>query len=196
MNVMEPHATGTQPIDEDLPLVRAFLDGRESAFDELVRRHQVVAYRVARRIVGGHTDADDVAQEAFLKAYRKLSTFRGDACFRTWLLRIVTHTALNHRRSWWSRRQADCEVEKFDEPGGSSPLESVLDDERRGRLERAIASLPDRQRETVRRRLEGSDDYAGIAQEMGVTVGTVKANIHHAVRNLRRALGVGEDEGR
>jgi len=186
-----------QPRDrEDLRLVEAFLAGQESAFDRLVLRYQELAYRVARGVVGTHADADDVAQEAFVRAYRNLNGFRREASFKTWLLRIVTHTALNHRRSWWVRRQVDAEVEQMEEAGSrGGPDERMLDGERRRLVREAIQALPERQRETVRMRLEGSRNYACIAEEMGVSVGTVKANFHHAVRNLRRALVAGGGAG-
>jgi RNA polymerase sigma-70 factor (ECF subfamily) len=190
LRAMRGSAPLPQPRDgEDLHLVEAFLAGEESAFDALVRRYQVLAYRVARGVVGTHADADDVAQEAFLRAYRNLKTFRREASFRTWLLRIVTHTALNHRRSWWVRRQVDTEVDRLEQAGSPDGAdEQMLDGERRRLVREAIQALPERQRETVRMRLEGSRNYARIAEEMGVSVGTVKANFHHAVRNLRRAL--------
>lgn len=177
--------------EDDQRLVEAFLAGEEAAFDVLVRRYQGLAYRIARSVVGTHADADDVAQEAFVKAYCNLAGFRGDSSFRTWLTRIVTHTALNHRRSWWVRRQVALEVECVEQPGPDAADRRLLDGERIRLVNEAILDLPERQRETVLRRLEGSANYSGIAREMGVSVGTVKANFHHAVRNLRRALGLG-----
>jgi RNA polymerase sigma-70 factor (ECF subfamily) len=194
MNAMALHDVNSDSFrDEDRPLIEAFLAGEESAFDALVQRYQVLAYRVARSVVGTHADADDVAQDAFLKAYRKMGTFRGDSSFRTWFLRIVQHTALNHRRSWWVRRKTGSEPLDLPQPGaGAEPEEGpeglLLEDERRRRVLEAIEGLPARQKETVQRRLQGNQNYAGIAREMGVSVGTVKANFHHAVRNLRRAL--------
>lgn len=193
MKAMALRDVSSDPLrDEDRPLVEAFLAGDECAFDSLVERYQMLAYRVARSVVSTHADADDVAQDAFLKAYRKMGTFRGESSFRTWFLRIVQHTALNHRRSWWVRRQTG--TEPLDLPpatGGESaggPEGHLLENERRRRVLEAIEALPDRQKETVKRRLQGNQNYAGIAREMGVSVGTVKANFHHAVRNLRRAL--------
>lgn len=190
--VFEGHTGDSQPGDDRL--VQAFLAGDEGAFDALVHRYRVLVYQVARSVVRNHQDADDVAQDAFLKAYRNLGGFRGEASFKTWLLRIVTHTALNHRRSWWVRRRSateDAHLETLPEPGGQE--EHLLEAERLDRMRAAIQALPDRQRETVERRLQGGEKYAGIAREMGVSVGTVKANFHHAVRNLRQTMEEGSD---
>jgi len=199
MNTMDHQEQKRRPdADADRLLVEAFLAGDESSFDQLVRRYQVLAYRVARGVAKSHADADDIAQDAFLKAYKKMGSFRGEASFKTWFLRIVQHTALNHRRSWWVRRQTGTEPQELPEPlrddaAEQGPERRLLEGERRHRVLEAIESLPDRQRETVQRRLRDEQNYAGIAREMGVSVGTVKANFHHAVRNLRRTLG--EDPG-
>jgi RNA polymerase sigma-70 factor (ECF subfamily) len=173
---------------EDARLVAACLGGSEGAFDALVRRYQGMVYRVARSVVRSHADADDVAQETFVKAYQKLDGFRGEASFRTWITRIAVHTAINCRRSWWSRRRGSEEPLAAVAAAGAGAETELLQEERRAQLLRAIDGLPDRQRETVRLRLRDEKDYATIARDLGVTVGTVKANFFHAVRNLRRAM--------
>jgi RNA polymerase sigma-70 factor (ECF subfamily) len=173
---------------EDARLVAAFRGGSEDAFDALVRRYQAMVYRVARSVVRSHEDADDVAQETFVKAYRKLEGFRGEASFRTWITRIAVHTAINCRRSWWNRRRGPEQPLEVAAAAGAGAEAELLREERRARLLRAIDELPDRQRETVRLRLQDEKDYATIAKDLGVTVGTVKANFFHAVRNLRRVL--------
>lgn len=181
---------------EDARQIRACLDGDESAYNVLVQRYQALAYHVARNIVRSHQDADDVAQDAFLKAYKKLDSYRGDASFKTWLLRIVTHTALNHRRTWWSRNSVPTEPERLEVlSGGSDGGQEVriLEQEQLERVLEAIKQLPARQQETVRRRLADKENYAGIAESMGVSVGTVKANFHHAVKNLKKVLEETED---
>src|SRR5262249_54559671 len=88
----------------DAELVERARRGDRAAFGELVDRHRSAVYRAARAALGSAADADDAAQEAFLSAYRRLSSFRGDASFKTWLLTIAWHHAINHRRSarrWW-----------------------------------------------------------------------------------------------
>src|SRR2546425_7645937 len=103
--------------ENDESLVARFLQGDESAFDGLVLRHRLGVYRLAYRLLGSHEEADDVSQEAFLRAYRGLRGFRGDAAFRTWITRIAINLALSVRRERASlvplkdapemRRQAD-----------------------------------------------------------------------------------------
>ena len=85
--------------DSDDVLVARFLQGDERAFDLLVERHRVAIYRLAYRFLGSHEEADDVSQEAFLRAYRSLHGFRGEASFRTWITRIAINLALKSRRS-------------------------------------------------------------------------------------------------
>src|SRR5467141_2642418 len=84
--------------ESDAQLVARFQGGDESAYDTLVLRHRAAVYRLAFRLVGRHAEADDVAQEAFLRAYRGLGRFRGEAAFGTWLTRIAVNLALNARR--------------------------------------------------------------------------------------------------
>jgi RNA polymerase sigma-70 factor (ECF subfamily) len=98
------------------------------------------------------------------------------------------------------RRQVAADTDRMEDPAPGAEEapgadDRLLDEERRDMVREAIQGLPDRQRETVRLRLEGDRDYARIAEEMGVSVGTVKANYHHAVRNLRKALAAGAGAG-
>jgi RNA polymerase sigma-70 factor (ECF subfamily) len=90
----------------DDELVAHARQGDRAAFGELVERHRAAVYRAARAALGSDAEADDVAQEACLTAYRRLVSFRGDASFKTWLLTITWHQAINRRRSvarWWRR---------------------------------------------------------------------------------------------
>src|SRR3989442_15765877 len=90
---------GPESQDSDGELVARYLRGDGSAFDALVLRHRLAVYRVAYRLLGSHEEADDVSQEAFLRAYRALPGFRGDASFRTWITRIAINLALSARRA-------------------------------------------------------------------------------------------------
>ena len=182
---------GTEGPDPDGPLVTRFRSGDAKAFDEIVLRHQRMVYGLLRILLGRHEDADDLAQEVFLRAYRHLGGFEGRASLKTWLTRITIHMAINHRKSWWVRRRGEGEMEDIPEAGRDqipSPLRAVLLEEERAALATAIADLPDRQRETLRLVVSGTMRYAEIARSMGCTEGTVKANFFHAVRKLRRAL--------
>src|SRR5881409_2113337 len=89
---------GPESQDSDGDLVARFLRGDGSAFDDLLLQHRLAVYRIAYRLLGSHEEADDVSQEAFLRAYRALRGFRGEATFRTWITRIVINLALDVRR--------------------------------------------------------------------------------------------------
>ena len=91
----------------DVDLVARARAGDQAAFGELVDRHRTAVYRAALAALGSHGDAEDAAQDAFLLAYRRLGSFRGDASFKTWLLTITWHQAINRRRSLTDRQRRD-----------------------------------------------------------------------------------------
>ena|SRR3989441_4591160 len=167
--------------ESDAMLVARFLQGDESSFDGLVVRHRLGVYRLAYRLLGSHEEADDVAQEAFLRAYRGLPGFRGDATFRTWITRIVINLALSVRRERASlvplkdapemRRQAD---------GPETAL--------RGQVRRAVGGLPPRQRQVLILKVYEGMKFTEIAEAAGMSVGTAKATFFQAVRKLRARL--------
>src|SRR6058998_2564545 len=133
---------GPESQGSDGELVARYLRGDGSAFDALVLRHRLAVYRVAYRLLGNHEDADDVSQEAFLRAYRALPGFRGEASFRTWITRIVINLALNARRT----RLMTVPIEETTAPpGGPSGPETAL----RNEVRRAVGGLPRRQRQVL-----------------------------------------------
>ena len=99
MTATEPREPGEAASDPDWNLVRRAQAGDTDAFGELVERNRKAVFRAAVAALGSTTDADDVAQEAFVLAFRKLGSFRGDAAFRTWLLAITWRKALDRRKS-------------------------------------------------------------------------------------------------
>lgn len=178
---------------EDEALVRRALNGHLDAFDLLVERHRDVAYRVARRMVG-EGDAEDVTQDAFLRAFHRLGSFRGDAPFKAWLLRIVHNTALNHR----AKRSPDPVAEVPELAGGSSdlerapapkaPAEALELRERLDRLEGKLALLrPAHRAVLVLRDVEGLS-YEEIARVTEQPVGSVKGRLHRARGELIHLL--------
>ena len=170
-----------RPDDEEL--VRAFRAGDDSAFDHLVERHMKPTYALAYRLVGNHHDADDLAQEAFIRAHRGLGRFRGEARFSTWLARIVINLSRNPRRQ-------HLPLEAVPEPTsdeGDADLQLVRGQQRQ-EVRRAVAGLPEKQRRTLLLRVFAELRYKEIAELMGTTTGTAKANVFHALRNLARRL--------
>lgn len=172
----------------DADLLGRLREGDAEAFDDLVRAYQKEIYRLAWRLTGSPAEADDLAQETFLRAWRALPTFRGEASLRTWLTRIATNLALNTVQSARLARRDDVDVEVVAPPtphAGDAELES---EERRRRAEEAIRRLPPRQRTTLVLRIHEGLMFRQIAETMGCTVGTAKANYFHAVAALRRSL--------
>jgi len=178
----------------DGELVRLIRDGEVDAFAELMRRTQRAAYRLARRITRRHEDADDVVQDAYVKAFRALDRFALDRPFGPWFLTIVSRTALTRIRDG-ARRAA----ESLDAPGydGLAPLSERVADpavdaetlERRLRIERAMAGLSDDHRAILALRVEGDLSYAQIAETLDVPLGTVMSRLARAREALLAALG-------
>jgi len=167
--------------DPDGRLVARFLQGDGSAFDELVLRHRVAVYRLAYRLLGNHSEADDVSQEAFLRAYRALPRFRGDATFRTWITRIVLNLAQGARHA----RRATVSIEEASVAvGGPTAPDAAL----RREVRRAVCGLPPRQRQVLVLKVYEGMKFIEIAQAAGMSIGTAKATFFQAVRNLRARL--------
>jgi len=158
----------------DAQLVSRAKTGRLDAFEELVRRHRTGVYRVALRMLGSPDDAEDVAQDAFVRAWQALPRFRADSSFSTWLHRIVVNRCLNIRRD---SRQTEPLPQSKEDP--SYQPERVV--EARNQLAaaaRAIASLdPAHRAAFVLREFEGFS-YGEIAAILHVTVPAVKGRIH------------------
>jgi RNA polymerase sigma-70 factor (ECF subfamily) len=178
----------------DGELVRLIRGGEVDAFAELMRRTQRVAYRLARRITRRHEDADDVVQDAYVKAYRALDRFSLDRPFGPWFLTIVSRTALTRIRD--GARRA---TESLDAPGydGAAPLSERVADpgqdaealERRLRIEQAMTALSDDHRVILALRVEGDLSYAQIAETLDVPLGTVMSRLARAREALLAALG-------
>ena len=161
------------------------------AYEDLVRRHQDVAFRVAQLVSGNRADAEDAAQEAMVKAYYALDRFREEAPFRPWLLRIVANEASNRRRSAGRRAQLALSVsaERSSGDAAPSPEESAVRGEQERELVAAINRLrePDRLVISCRYLLELSE--LETAEALGWRVGTVKSRLSRALPRLRAELG-------
>ena len=180
-----PSATG-EP-DPDEPLVARARRGDQGAVRLLVDRYQRRVIGLAWGLVGDHADAEDVAQEAFLRAFRSLRTFRGQRRFRTWLFQIAINTARTHRRTR-ARRQEEAVGGSIDldtTAGGGSLEQAVI---ARDRIHRALETLPADLREAVVLRDVNGLDYREIAAALGVPIGTVESRIFRGRARLRQAL--------
>lgn len=172
---------------DERALLAACAAGRRDAFDELVVRHRRPVYQLCYRFVGNHEDASDLAQEVFLRAYRAIGSFKGDAAIGTWLHRIAVNACLNKLSV---RRPPSESIDERRPLSSNEPdaVSQLLSTERAVRLRSAIAQLPPRQRATLILRVYQELPHQEIARVLGSSVGAVKANFFHAINNLRRLL--------
>jgi RNA polymerase sigma-70 factor (ECF subfamily) len=193
MTVVEPDTRTPASGDlldalEDRDLVAACLEGRKDAFDVIVRRHRRAMYQVCYRFAGNQEDASDLVQEVFVRAWRGLRSFRGEAALTTWLYRIAVNVSLNRA----SARGMDTEPldsDRFVDHALEDPRAGLLRAERAEAVRRAIRALPARQRATLILRAYHELSHQEIATILGSSVGAVKANFFHALANLRKILG-------
>ena len=171
---------------EDARLVARFQRGDDEAFDELVERHRRRIYSLVCRLATP-AEADDLAQEVFIAAYKTLPNFRGDAAFSTWLYRIAVHVCSHHLRK---RRldTTDLDEQQADWDRGHDPERSAISSELQERVRDAIEQLPYKLRlVVVLRDLQGLS-YEEIAQVVGCPIGTVRSRLHYATQRLETVL--------
>ena len=176
-----------QPPGEEMLVERA-CRGDPAAFEELVLAYQSLAFRTAFVIVGDAADAEEAAQDGFVKAHRALGRFRRGEPFRPWLLAIVANEARNRRRA--RGRRTALALRAAAEPGaaGDDPEEAALATERRQGLLQALERLRDEDRDVLACRyfLELSEDETAAA--LGIARGTVKSRTHRALSRLEGEL--------
>ncbi len=178
-----------------MALVRRAQAGDAEAFGALVTAHQQFVYNLAWRALGNSEEAEDAAQEAFVRAWLALPNFRGQAQFRTWLYRIVTNLCCNRlprlRRDLAALGEAEVLNVPAEQPHG---LEDELEaGERRAFLHAQIESLPESYRVLVLLRFQQGLPYEEIATVLSLPLGTVKTGLHRARARLRAALRVFEE---
>lgn len=179
---------------DDRQLIEESLAGRTEAFGQLVMRYQDRLHGALARMLGSVDDARDVAQEAFVLAYQKLDTFRGNAAFYSWLFRIAMNAAISHRRKT-GRRHASVDaareqagVEPVDPHPAARPSHGLELSERQALVHQALNELSEEYRTVlVLKELEGLQ-YEEIAALVECPVGTVRSRIHRARAELRQKL--------
>jgi RNA polymerase sigma-70 factor (ECF subfamily) len=174
------------PVEADL-LARA-RGGSLLAFEEIVKRYERRVYGIALRIVRRHEVADDVAQEAFMRAHQALSTFDLGRPFGPWICRIAANLAINHVRSPEARETPLPEGHAETAAPGRGALDLVLEREAREVLERALGDLPAEQRAVFALRTFEELSYREIADALGISIGTVMSRLSRARERLRAAL--------
>jgi len=195
----------TEQIDDKVLVERASR-GDGIAFSELVNRHYEKAVRVSFGMLKDRFDAEDVAQEAFARVYRKLESFEGQSAFSTWLYRIVVNLSIDSLRKRKRQRRADVDDELtrealrsdeelwpvFDE---ADPMLSVERHELRARLDAAFAELPEIHRAVlVLREVQGLS-YEEISESLEIKKGTVMSRLFHARKAMQKLLTETEDKG-
>jgi RNA polymerase sigma-70 factor (ECF subfamily) len=179
----------------DEEAVTRALDGDLDAFDVLVARYSAVAHRTAA-LLGAGDEAEDVVQEAFVKAYRHLATFRRDATFKPWLLRIVSNETHNLTRSRGRRAQLTARLAQGAELyAPDDPEGAALAGDRAARLLAAVRDLPEREREAVVCRYFLQLSEAETAEVLGWRLGTVKSRTFRGLARLREVLAADRVEG-
>jgi len=170
-------------------LVQRARDGDDEAFGFIVETYRDRLFGLAVGILRNRTAAEDVVQEAFIKAHKNLKSFRGDASIYTWLYRIAVNTAHNHIRRARRAEEVDFEeVAPIIEAAGPNPAEKAANAELGEAIDGAIQGLPPRQREVFILHYFEQMTHREIAEILGVTEGAVKANFFHAVQKLKGAL--------
>lgn len=182
---------------DTVELVTAARDGDRAAFDELVRVTYVDTYTLARRLTGDEEDARDVVQEAYLRAFRGIDRFRGDAQFSTWMYRITANCAATHLGRHGKHRH-----DELDEATAGADLHPDRDpalradaDDLRNRMRVALDALPPRLRSVVVLRDVYELSHDTIAAELGISTSAAKVRLHRARNKLREQL-FGRHEGR
>lgn len=171
---------------DDARLVVQFQRGDEDAFDELVERHRRRVYSMVSRLASP-AEADDLAQDVFIAAYKALPNFRGESAFSTWLYRISVHVCSHHLRK---RRLDTQELDEqhIDWDHGHDPEHSAISGELQGRVRDAIQQLPYKLRLVVVLRDLHGLSYEEIAQVLACPIGTVRSRLHYATQRLATVL--------
>lgn len=172
---------------DDGALVAAAQRGDTAAFDQLVTRHRRAVYQVCYRFVHHHDDAADLTQDTFVRAWKALGRFRGQARFSTWIYRIAVNVSLNRV----SLKTPAAEAMDFDlvaDAVSPPPGQALVARQRAAAVRHAVQSLPPRQREALILRTYHELSHQEVAEIVGTTVGAVKANVFHALVNLRKRL--------
>ena len=182
---------------EEKALIERCKRGDLAAFNDLVRKYEKQVYNFAYRLTGNYDDANDVAQDAFLRVFNAIGTFRGDASFSTWLFRITTNVFLDERKRAKAHPHASLdEYLELDESSVARQIEdpsptpeAVLEETERAQLlQQAIGSLPEYQRAMVTLYHGQQKSYEEIAEIMDLPIGTVKSRLNRARLALKEKL--------
>src|SRR6266516_3312204 len=170
----------------------------DAAYDELVRVYHASIFHIAYRMLGDNAEASDIVQEIFLKVFRNIGGFKGEAALKTWIFKIAFSEILNRLR-WWKRRHRYTTLSLDESPNGNTPGDGVADagptpeevlqaKEREDAIQQALRRLSHEHRSIiVLRDIEGFS-YTEIADVLGISMGTVKSRLARARADLKKSL--------
>jgi RNA polymerase sigma-70 factor (ECF subfamily) len=177
----------SEELDERALIERCRI-GEDAAFGELIERYKNLVYGLVYRLVADRGQADDLAQEVFLKIHRGLPYFRGDARLSTWIYRIVQNVCFQERLRRPSATSLDARDDRRRPLDPGKPDGAFADLELRDRLEKAIAQLPDQYRLLIAAHYLDGVQYEALAESMNMPLGTVKTHLYRAKKRLRELL--------
>lgn len=163
-------------------------NGDDCAFGELVNTHWDKIYNRANSLLSNHQDAEEVAQDTFLRARKSIVNFRGECSLSTWLYHIATNLARNKHWYWWRRKRGESVSLDSQVGDDDTPAEETESNEFARTLPEAIASLPAKYGDVIKLRVARDLSYEEISAELGISVGTVKSRLSRAREYLRMEL--------
>ena len=171
---------------DDAQLIAAWRAGDEAAAAELVRRHTPALARFLAAS-GAREDLDDLVQESFFRAFRRIESFRGTASFSTWLMAIGSNALKDLRRRAKGRTVVPLEERELPAEGGD-PHALAMERDLLGQLEQAVKKLPPMQRDVFLMRAQQGAEYGEIAEALETSVGAARVHYHQAVKRLKKAI--------
>jgi RNA polymerase sigma-70 factor (ECF subfamily) len=187
-NVHAPPLRAGAVMPQDLDLVERARAGEPEAREELVRRYLDDVYRLTHRILGDRDLAQDATQDAFVNALGALSRFRGDASFRTWLLRIAVNAARSLGRRQGRRKEVNIVLADHEPSAEQDPATRTVNLAEAQRVEHVLAKLPPKQRLAVSLRVQQGLSYAEIAGALECSEGAARVNYHLGIKRMRELL--------
>lgn len=181
---------------EDLEAIRAVLAGNPNAFATIDRKYRRRLYGIIRSIIRSEEDAKDLVQDTLLKAFRALDSYKPEYPFEKWLFKIASNTCIDYlrRRRFAPERlelddsEGDAPPRQYADPNSPIPDEELMRSERQAILRAAIESLPEKYRIVIELRHDRGMEYAEIAEQLGLPLGTVKAHLFRARQLLLKKL--------
>lgn len=188
-----PSITRPMDLDSDAALVRRARNGEFGAFETLFERHRTLVYRFAYQIVPRRDDAEDIVQEAFVRAYQHLDRYRDEAKFTTWLLRIVSNLCTDQARMYQRRtaleqQEAAGALDWMTVGSTDDPVQNLEQDRRKTALRKALAALPNHHRTVIVLRDIEEREYSEIAEMLNCTIGGAKLRVLRARRALKERI--------